>query len=191
MAFSSLSLNGARFPHRFQLAFEPRYSFLHTPAVDFQLRFTRAACADPASLARQVMPHPSEARQKILQLSELDLQSAFSAACPLREDVEDQLRSVEHLARKQVFQVPSLRWRKFIIKNHRRYLLILARLLDGFRFAAADVVRGGRLLQFLRDCIYDIGSRRIGQLAQLIEGIVQVPFGDALLLQPDEKGTLP
>jgi len=46
MAFSPLSLNGPRFPHRFQLAFEPRDSFLHAPAVDFQLRFTRAARAD-------------------------------------------------------------------------------------------------------------------------------------------------
>src|SRR5204862_3457708 len=87
MAFSPLSLNGPRFPHRFQLAFEPRDSFLHAPAVDFQLRFTRAACADPASLARQVVPHPSEPRQKILQLRELDLQSAFATARALRKNV--------------------------------------------------------------------------------------------------------
>ena len=99
MAFSPLSLNGSRFPHRFQLALEARDSFLHTPAVDFQLRFTRAACPDPASLARQVMPHPSETRQKILQLRELDLQSAFPAARALRKNIENQLRSIEHLAR--------------------------------------------------------------------------------------------
>jgi hypothetical protein len=99
MAFSPLSLNGSRFPYRFQLALEPRDSFLDAPAVDFQLRFTRAACADAASLARQVMPHPSEARQKILQLRQLDLQSAFPAARALRKNIEDQLRSIEHLAR--------------------------------------------------------------------------------------------
>src|SRR5882757_11300586 len=62
MAFSPLSLNGSRFPHRFQLAFEPRDSFLYAPAVDFQLRFTRAARAAPASLPREVIPHPSETR---------------------------------------------------------------------------------------------------------------------------------
>src|SRR6266550_3843523 len=99
MAFSPLSLNGARFPHRFQLAFEPRYSFLHTPAVDFQLRFTRTARADPARLARQVIPHPSEAWQKILQLRQLDLQSTFPAACALRKNIENQLRSIDHLPR--------------------------------------------------------------------------------------------
>jgi hypothetical protein len=73
MAFSPLSLNGSRFPHRFQLALEARDSFLYAAAVDFQLCFTRAACPDSAGLARQVMPHPSEARQKILQLRQLDL----------------------------------------------------------------------------------------------------------------------
>src|SRR5436190_496519 len=99
MSFSSLSLNGSRFPHRFQLALEPRDSFLHAPAVDFQLRFTRAACADPAGLARQVMPQSSEARQEILQLRELDLQSAFPTSRPLRKNIQDQLRSVEDLAR--------------------------------------------------------------------------------------------
>src|SRR5262249_51326590 len=99
MASSALPLNGSRFPHRFQLALEPRDSFLHAPAVDFQLRFTRPASADATRLSRQVMPHPSEARQKILQLRELDLQSAFTAARPLRKNVEDQLRSIEHLPR--------------------------------------------------------------------------------------------
>src|SRR5204863_6177863 len=99
MAFSSLSLNGSRFPHRFQLALEPRDSFLHTPAVDFQLRFTRAACADPAGLPREVVPHSGEARQQILQLRKLDLQSAFPAARALRENIENQLCSVEDFAR--------------------------------------------------------------------------------------------
>src|SRR6516162_4524565 len=32
MALSPLSLNGSRFPYRLQFAFEPRDSFLHTPA---------------------------------------------------------------------------------------------------------------------------------------------------------------
>jgi hypothetical protein len=45
------------------------------------------------------MPHPSQARQKILQLGKLDLQSAFPAAGPLRENIEDQLRPIEYLPR--------------------------------------------------------------------------------------------
>src|SRR5215211_1151600 len=98
MAFSPLALDSSRLPHRIQFALEPGDSFLHAAAVGFQLRFTRPACADAARLTRQVMPHPSETRQKILQLRKLDLQSAFPAACALGKNVEDQLRTIEHLA---------------------------------------------------------------------------------------------
>jgi hypothetical protein len=56
------------------------------------------------------MPHASEAWQKILQLRELDLQSAFTAACSLRENVQDQLGSIEHLTGEEILQVPPLGW---------------------------------------------------------------------------------
>src|SRR4051812_46212379 len=99
MAFSPLSLNRSRLPHRFQLALETRYSFLNAPAVNFQLRFTRTPCANATCLPREVMPHPSQARQKILQLRQLDLQAALAAARPLRKNIKDQLRPIEYLAR--------------------------------------------------------------------------------------------
>jgi hypothetical protein len=46
------------------------------------------------------------------------LQSALAAARALSKNVEDQLRSIEDLAREQIFQVTTLRRRKFIIKNY-------------------------------------------------------------------------
>ena len=63
-------------------------------------------------------------------------------------------------------------------------MLVLTRFFDRFRFAAADVVGRSRLLQFLRHRIDDLGSCGVRQLAQLVEGIVQVPLGDAFLFQP-------
>jgi hypothetical protein len=82
---------------------------LHAPAIDFQLRLTRATRADTASLPRQVIPHPGKTRQKILQLSQLDLQAAFPALSALRKNVEYQLRTIENFAREQILQVPALR----------------------------------------------------------------------------------
>ena len=73
VTFAALSLDSTRFAHRFQFALESRDSFLHTATIDFQLRLTRTACADASRLARQVMPHSSQARQKILQLGEFNL----------------------------------------------------------------------------------------------------------------------
>ena len=68
---------------------------------------------------------------------------------------------------------------------------MLTRFLDGFRFATADVVGRSRLLQFLRHRVDNFGPGGIRQLAQLIEGIVQVPLGDAGLFKPDQQRTLP
>jgi hypothetical protein len=99
MSFTALSLYGACFAHGFQFAFQSRNSFLHAPAVNFQLRFARTACADPAGLPGEVMPHPGETRQKVLQLGKLDLQSTFPAARALCENIQDQLCSIENLAR--------------------------------------------------------------------------------------------
>jgi hypothetical protein len=99
MPFAPLSLNSARFAHRFQLSLESRNPFLHAAAINFQLRFPRAARPDPACLSGQVMPHPGEARQKILQLSQLDLQPTLPAARTLSKDIEDQLCSIENFAR--------------------------------------------------------------------------------------------
>ena len=72
------------------------------------------------------MPHPGQAGQKVLQLCQFDLQSTFPAARTLRKDIEDQLCSIDNLARKKIFQVATLGRRKFIVKNDRRHLLVLA-----------------------------------------------------------------
>ena len=92
------------------------------------------------------MPHASQSRQKILQLRELDLQPALAAAGALRENVENQLGAIEHLAREQILQVASLSGGKFVIENHRSHLSILQRIFDPFRFAFPDVVGRSRLL---------------------------------------------
>ena len=81
-------------------------------------------------------PHSRQAREQILQLRQLDLQSAFAAAGALRENIENQLRAIEHFARKQIFQIASLRRRKFVVENDRSHLLILERFLDQFGFAS-------------------------------------------------------
>ena len=100
MSLASLPLDRARFSDRFEFALQSRDPFLHATTVHFQLRFTRAARADATSLSRQVMPHPRQSRQQILQLRQLDLQAAFATARALRKNVENQLGAIEHFARK-------------------------------------------------------------------------------------------
>ena len=144
----------------------------------------------PPVWREKVVPHPRQPRQQILQLRQLDLQSSFATAGTLGENIEDQLRAIEHLAREQVFQITALRRRKLIIENHRGDLLVLERFLDQLRFAAPDVVGRRRFLQFLRDGADHFRAGGVGQLAQFLHRIAQIPFRDAVLFEADQDRAL-
>ena len=67
-------------------------------AIGFELGFAGAARADAAAQPRQPAPDADQPRQQIFELRELDLQLAFARARAPGEDVEDQLRAIDHLA---------------------------------------------------------------------------------------------
>ena len=60
------------------LASEAADAMADPAAVGLELRFTRSAGADAAAQPRQRRAGADEARQKVLQLCELDLQLAFA-----------------------------------------------------------------------------------------------------------------
>jgi hypothetical protein len=78
------------------------------PPVGLQLALARSPRADPAAGARQVGPHPRQARQVVLERGELDLEPPLARLGVAREDVDDQRRSVEHLAVEQLLQAALL-----------------------------------------------------------------------------------
>ena len=65
-------------------------------AVGLELRLARAARADAAAEPLEVLPEAAHPRQVVLELRELDLELALGADGVLGEDVEDQLRAVDH-----------------------------------------------------------------------------------------------
>ena len=124
MAPPSFALDRAHFAHAFQFPLQFRDPFLHPAAIHFELRFARPARANSARLPRKVRPHSRQTREQILQLREFDLQPPFPTARALRKDVENELRAIQHFARKKIFQIAALRGRKLVIENDRRDLLI-------------------------------------------------------------------
>ena len=56
-----------------------------------------------------MLPHAAHARQVVLELRELDLQLSLGARRVLGEDVEDQLRAVDHARVERVLEEPLLR----------------------------------------------------------------------------------
>ena len=62
-----------------------------------------------AAEALEVLPHAPHARQVVLELRELDLELPLGARRVLGEDVEDQLRPVDHARVERVLEVALLR----------------------------------------------------------------------------------
>ena len=65
-----------------------------------------------------MLPHASHAREVVLELRELHLQFSFCARRVLREDVEDQLRPVDHPRVERVLEEALLRGIELVIDDH-------------------------------------------------------------------------
>ena len=111
VAQAAFALDAPVFAHLGQFALEPGDAVLHAAAVDLELGFAGAACADAAGLSREVTPHAGEAGEEVLELGEFDLQTALAGAGSGGENVEDQLAAVDDLPVGDFFQISALRGR--------------------------------------------------------------------------------
>jgi hypothetical protein len=109
-----------------------------------------------------MLPLPRQARQQVLQLSQLDLQFAGEAARPLGEDVENELAAVDHLDAQGALEVALLRRRQAVVENrdlrgallHQgTHLLHLSRADEGGRMDTAHGLQR-------RACHFDAGGLR-------------------------------
>ncbi len=66
------------------------------PAVGLELRLAGAARPEAASQSLEVLPQSAHAGKVVFELRELDLELSLGADGMLGEDVEDQLRAVDH-----------------------------------------------------------------------------------------------
>jgi hypothetical protein len=191
MAAPAFALDGAMLPHIRQVPLQPGDPLLDAPPVHLQLRLTRAPRADAAALAGKVRPHAGEAREKVLQLRQLDLETALARAGALCEDVQNQLGTVEHLARGQPLKVAPLRRGEFIVKDHGGHALPPALLRHVLGLPLADVIGRGGLIELLRNHANDFRAGGGGQFGEFIKGLLQGPFVHAFMLQPHQDRLLP
>ena len=75
-----MALLGADSANVFDLLFDVANAAINFAAIGFELGFTRTSCADSATELRHFGAASGEARQQVIQLSELDLQLAFAGA---------------------------------------------------------------------------------------------------------------
>ena len=90
------------------------------PRVGLEPPLARAARPDAAAEALEVVPHPTHAREVVLELRQLDLELALGAPCVLGEDVENQLRPVDDARLERVLERTLLGRRELLV--HEQHL---------------------------------------------------------------------
>ena len=145
------------------------------PPVGLELRFAGAARADAAGLPFEVLPHAGQARQRVLELRQLDLQPRFPRAGAAREDVEDQLGAVDHLALGRLLQVAHLCRREVVVEDDHLRLALLDEQHQFFELALADERCRVDGPAALHQRAGDDRARRVGEQRQLLHRALQVP----------------
>jgi hypothetical protein len=138
------------------------------------LGLARASGADAAAEPLEVLPHPPHPRQVVLELRELDLELALGAASVLGEDVEDQLRAIDHPCLEQVLETPLLTRRELVVDDQRLGARLPERALELVELPLADVgarIRPQPRLHEGRDGIDAGRPRQLADLGEFLAGI--------------------
>ena len=113
------------------------------PAVQFDLRFTRAAaCADAALLALQVRPAPHQPRGLVLQPGQFHLQLAFVAPGALGKYLKNQKRAVIDWKLQMALQIALLTRAQTLVKQNFNRAKLGRQQFDFIRLPASDKQSG-------------------------------------------------
>src|SRR4029453_1949768 len=125
-----------------------------------ELRLTRAASADAAAEPRQPGRGSDEARHQVFELRELDLELAFAGASAAREDVENELRPIEHRDMRLALEIPELRRRQLVVEDDEIDAELGTRGRQRVDFASAEKGRGIGSGPLLKHAQHDVRAGR-------------------------------
>ena len=121
-----------------------------------------------------MLPHAAHAGQVVVELRELDLELPLGGDGVLGEDVEDQLRPVDHARIERVLEEALLRRIQLVVDDQALGLELLEALLDLLELPLADVgaLRGaGTVLDRPADRDHSGRARELLDLGELLGGI--------------------
>jgi hypothetical protein len=158
--------------------------------VAFELGLAGPTQADATdALPGEVGPHAGEARQAVLELSQLDLQPPFVCGGAASEDIENERRAVDHLDIERAFQVALLRRGEVVVDHDDVVPGFFPAHSDLFQFPFTDVGAGQRMSELLRSRTDDLDIDGLGQASQLFQRIGSRP-GLSRALDSDEESML-
>ncbi len=156
-------------PQVLQPVLQERDALACEPAVCLELRLTWATRADAAPESFEVLPHASHARQVVLELRELDLELALCCDRVLREDVEDQLGTVDDARLQLVLEQALLRWRELVVDDQHLGPSVLVRLFQLLELSLADIRAWIGGSPMLNEPCHGFHARGAGELLELCE----------------------
>ncbi len=147
----------------------------HTAPVGLELGLPGAAGADAAAETGELQALADEAREQPCQLRDLDLEPSFAGAGALGEDVEDQVRAVEHLGAEGLGEIALLSRGQFVLEQGEVRAPLLEQLGQFGGLAAADERRGVGAVAALMEGADDLGAGRDRQPPELVERLLRGP----------------
>ena len=140
------------------------------PAVGLDLGFARSTQeSEAAALPLEVGPAPDQAARLIVEMRELDLQSAFGGRRPLAEDLEDQTGAVDHLRADLLLQILLLDRGQRRIDNEQTGSLLFRRFGDLLDLPFAKQRRGPHFTNAQRPSGDDIDADRRCQALRFLD----------------------
>ncbi len=176
--------------HVLELGLDLLDPFADQSPVRLELALAGAPRADPAAGAREVRPHAGQTRQVVLERGELDLEAALLRLRVPREDVDDQCRSVQHLAVEQLLEAALLVRLQLVVDDED--VEVDGRLLVHELGCAALAEVPHRIWRraSLKRRADDGGPGRLGQGGELGKRPAHRPASVGRIVEADEEGAL-
>src|ERR1700688_109146 len=102
----------------FNLLLHMPYAAENFSTVSFELSFARASSPNAAAKLRHLNAAPSQPRQHVFELRQLNLQLPFTSPSVTRKDVENELRAVDHSRIEYALDIALLRRRQIVIEKN-------------------------------------------------------------------------
>ena len=136
------------------------------------------------------VPGSGQTRQQVLELGELDLPLAFPRARPAGEDVEDQLRAIDHLPLESILELAELPRRQLVIDDHHVHITLGAGRGEARHFAGADERPRVGLGALLQHAQHDRRTGGFGETRQFLHRLLRVDPANGATDEAHQRGAL-
>src|SRR6516164_2020111 len=167
-----LAMQGPLRPHSLDGLPHLPDSRAQTAAIELELLLARSTRPDSTSEPRKQRASPSQARQEVIELGQLNLKLALAGARPPREDVENKLGPVDDLEPECQLEVAELGGGEVVLEDDTIRTRAVRQSLDVSNLSASEQRSGVRMRRVLHRTTKHLAAGARGQLRQLFKRLL-------------------